>query len=372
MTSDRITTVRRMINEGLKDKGLEDKMTGREWAFLQGSELFGEMFNDETDVEEVEVDVESAIGIIELLRKYYPHPEPGKSDAEREETSSPASDRSAGLVIPDTPSDQVYAAIAAYHASQWPLIESYREQYLRGGLIAEDGIPEFLRQHSERIFEGWIMRYEGERPGVHDDSIEYPVALPYAGFLYLGYEEGAMADTERALKFLEQRYRWNEDTSLRFLLCGTKPGLRRTVSASRMHIRLEFPEFATRDEVSLLLEQARSKLFRKPPVRFSQKSGRAVVFAVERLMQGDTLADAARAWSDDPAKQPAFRREYYRALNDVWPSFNSPPPPVPMPRRRRRSDRSKEKPGGAAESGNLPAPPSPGKRSPGGRRPHAA
>lgn len=323
--------LRRKINRGLKPPLRE-----QEWELLQV--LFGDRFEYDDLIEEdddtAEEDARDMRQAVLRMRQVYGLRLEPRSAAPSITDNVGVSRASTSVIWAPTPSDRIYGAIAALQASGLPQVVTYRRRYLAGGLLGLEEVPAYLAAQSDRVeprAEVLAGRMRSEGLNVE----EYPASLYYLATVYRGRSGSKLEALTKVLEGLEGRYAWGVTTCLQLLLCGKLPeGFSRSCGVANLAagaqgggmgaLVLRVPEYAEQDEVERLFGQARSMLGPDRGTRFSEKSAQAVVYAVQGILAGKSIAAIAREWSDNPQQGAAFRREWYRALARVGRSLGPP------------------------------------------------
>jgi len=320
-----IGDIRKAINRGLKPP-----LSDRELGFLLGEERYAEAFNGEVE----DYDIEMARTTVSNLRRTHGmRVEPRSAAVNDAERRSVGGGGSGSVSVDATPSDRVWAAVAALQASNPRVVVAYRTRHLRRGLLPPEEVPEFLRLQSDVSMPlmQWALRSLLRS--------EVPAGAPvlYDHVAYWPAKPGSLRALSDVLLGLRLRYGWDDETSLRLVLCGELPAtslsrfclLEETPvdlareEETRAAFVLRVPVYLTGDEVAKLYTQAR-EWYRVPECRFTKKAAEKVLFAVERMLRGERLAAIAREWSADISKAGAFRTGVYRALKRVGDRLGAP------------------------------------------------
>jgi len=330
----KLEAIRKEVNRGLRPPLHDD-----EWRFLLGEERYREAFGAEVEND----DIEAARETVKNLRRYADvRGEPRLPASDEPETPSGAS---SVVSVPSTPSDRAWGAIAALQAWSLPEVEGYRKRYLSRCLLRLEDVPEFMRTQSDCVETAEDILAGRTREGYNIET--YPAAVRYGGVVYRGRDGGGLHRLHAVSNTIGPRYGWGVESCLRLVLCGIPPaGFGRSYGVQKVAdgqggggmsgVFVRVPEYADGQEVVRLFRQARGMLRRGGGARFSEKTAKAVVFAVERMLRGEPLAAIARAWSGDRRAAETFRKELYRALGNVGPSLG-PPAVHPRGKRRRRA-----------------------------------
>ena len=270
-----------------------------------------------SDVVDEPRELESVLNRVRKLEELSQRPRPKSEETKKE---LPPDQRAIAL-----------AQIRAAEAAGDPLVESFRSECLREGLLKPDRVKDWIeqREHEQGEPARYIKRWEranGDRVSLpHRRSYPLETRLEYgdsSNAIYLLYPGGSVqvsADSELGrLKLVANtlchRYLWAEDEAVEFVLSGTVPrpflgsaAIRHAPRTPR--ITIEVDSRVSAEELLKLHKWARASL-RTQARSLSELHANLAVFAAERN-DGREWSRVLDEWNESNGDHPYSERSNF-------------------------------------------------------------